>query len=217
MLRSDRSSRAALTSTSRMSSALAWTALAATTAVLLTACASGEPEPSASASPSPSASATAEPTASPSETAAPEETATPFAVDCDALITLEQLYAFNPNFGVDPSYAPDAAPMTTVVEQGGTACGYLNQTSGDYLQVAVATPTAAGLEAAANAAAEQSTPVPTYGTPPDVEGYFAQSGNLGQVQLFTGPYWVVIESPLLFEPGDAEQLAAAVRGNLPAA
>lgn len=205
MLRSERSSRAALT----------WTALALTSAALLTACAPGAAEPSAS--PSPTASPTSEPTAAPTETAAPEETAAPFEIACDELLTLDQLYAFNPNFGNDPSYTPDTPTITQVVEQGGTACGYLNQTSGDYLQVAVATPTAASLEAMAGAAAETSTPVPTYGTPPEVEGYFMQSGNSGQVQVFRGPYWVVMESSLLFEPGDAEPLVSAVLGNLPAA
>ncbi|MDR5701807.1 iron ABC transporter ATP-binding protein [Agromyces aerolatus] len=205
MLRSDRPSRAALT----------WIALAAATGALLTGCTPGEAEPTAT--PSPTASATPEPTTPPTETAAPEESSPPFAIDCDALLTLEQLYVFNPNFGVDPSYEPDSATITQVVEQGGTACGYLNQTSGDYLQIAVATPTAAVTEAMAGAAASQSTPVPTYGTPPDVEGYFSQSGVEGQVQLFSGPYWVVMESSLLYEPGDAEQLAADVLGNLPAA
>lgn len=205
MLRSDRSSRAALT----------WTALAVTSAALLTGCAPGDADPSASLSPS--ASATSEPTPAPTETAAPEETSPPFAIACDALLTLDQLYAFNPNFGNDPSYTPDTATITQVVEQGGTACGYLNQTSGDYLQVAVATPTATSLEAMAGAAAETSSPVPTYGTPPEVEGYFKQAGNSGQVQVFRGPYWIVMESSLLFEPGDAEPLVADVLGNLPAA
>lgn len=204
MLRSDRPSRAVLT----------WIALSAASAALLAGCASGEAEPSATPTPKPTATAT--PTPEPTETAAPEEPATPFAIACDALLTLDQLYAFNPNFGVDPEYSPDSATVAKVVEQGGTACGYLNQTSGDYLQIAVATPSPSGIEAMAGAAASQSTPVPTYGTPPEVEGYFTQAGNEGQVQLFRGPYWIVMESSLLFEPGDAEVLVSDVLGNLPA-
>jgi hypothetical protein len=205
MLRSDRSSRAALT----------WTALAVTSAALLTGCAPGDADPSAS--PSPSASATSEPTPAPTETAAPEETSPPFAIACDALLTLDQLYAFNPNVSADPGYTPSSASITAVVDEGGTACGYVNQTSGEVIEVAVATPTASVLEAMAGAAAETSTPVPTYGTPPEVEGYFMQSGNTGRVQVFRGPYWIVMESALLFEPGDAEPLVSAVLGNLPAA
>ena len=35
--------------------------------------------------------------------------------------------------------------------------------------------------------------------------------------MFHGPYWIVIDSAALFEPGDAQQLVAAVLANLPAA
>jgi len=206
MLRSAPSFRATLTC-----------AALAATALLLAGCAADD-APASSPAPSSSAggSATAAPT-EPAETAAPEETATPFSIDCEALVTLEQLYAFNPNVGVDPAYTPDGATVTKVVDQGGTACGYLNQTSGDVLQVAVATPPASVIDAMAGAAAEQSHAVPTYGTPPAVEGYFTQSGNAGEAQVFSGPYWIVIESSLLYEPGDAQQLVADVLGNLPAA
>lgn len=220
MLRSDRSSRAAVTPVEPRPAALAkraagWAALAVGTVALLTACSPGAAEPTPSASPS--ASATSEPTPEPTETAPPEETATPFAIGCDALLTLEQLYTFNPNYSADPGYAPSAATITKVVEHGGTACGYVNQTSGDVIAVAVATPTASQLETLGNSAASTSTAVPTYGTPPDVEGYFTQSGNEGEAQIFTGPYWIVLNSPALFEPGDAQQLVADVIGNLPAA
>jgi hypothetical protein len=188
--------------------------LAAASVLALTACSPGEAAPSES--PSPSATATTEPTTTPTETAPPEETATPFAIDCDALLTIDQLYAFNPNFSVDPGYAPGGGAVAEVVAQGGTACGYINQSSGEVIAIAVATPTAAALEERGNAAASTSTAVPTYGTPPDAEGYFTQAGGQGQAQVFAGPYWIVLESPVLFEPGDAQQLVADVRGNLPA-
>jgi hypothetical protein len=217
MLRSDRSFRAAVTprTTTLAKRSLSVALLAVGTAALLTACSPGDAEPTPS--PTTSASPTASPTAEPTETAAPEETAPPFAIGCDALLTLEQLYEFNPNYSVDPGYTPSAATITQVVEHGGTACGYVNQTSGDVVAVAVATPTASQLETLGNSAASTSTAVPTYGTPPDVEGYFTQSGNEGEAQIFTGPYWIVLNSPALFEPGDAQQLVADVIGNLPAA
>ena len=61
-----------------------------------------------------------------------------------------------------------------------------------------------------------SKPVPTYGTPPEVEGYFAQAGGTGEAQVFPGPYWIVVDSVALFEPGDAQQLVAAVLRQPPA-
>jgi hypothetical protein len=45
----------------------------------------------------------------------------------------------------------------------------------------------------------------------------AQAGGVGEAQVFQGPYWIVIQSPALFEPGDAAQLVTSVLENLPAA
>jgi hypothetical protein len=142
----------------------------------------------------------------------------PFEIACDALLTADQLYAFNPNVGADPGYQPSGGDIASLVEEdAGTACGYLNQTSGEIIEVGVATPTTAAGEARRNQAALSSKPVPTYGTPPDVEGYFTQSGGTGEAQVFQGPYWIVIQSPALFEPGDAQQLVSSVLANLPSA
>ncbi|MFD4422800.1 iron ABC transporter ATP-binding protein [Agromyces sp. NPDC058484] len=189
--------------------------VAAASVALLSGCVGGTPEPTATAA-APT-TAPASPTAAP----APTETAEPpipFEISCDALVTAEQLYAFNPNFGVDPGHEPTAAAVVALVEEdAGTACGYLNQTSGEVIEVAVATPTEQAGETRRNDAALTSKPVPTYGTPPDVEGYFVQAGGSGEAQVFHGPYWIVVDSPALFEPGDAQQLVASVLGNLPAA
>ena len=189
--------------------------VAAASVALLSGCVGATPESTETA---------AAPTApAESPTTAPEPTETseppiPFEISCDALLTAEQLYAFNPNFGADPGYEPSAASVVTLVEEdAGTACGYLNQTSGEIIEVAVATPTEQAIEARKNSAALTSKPVPTYGTPPDVEGYFLQAGGMGEAQVFHGPYWIAIDSPVLFEPGDAQQLMASVLENLPAA
>jgi hypothetical protein len=188
--------------------------LAAASVALLAGCA---PDPAA---PTETAAPTAAP-GSPTAAPAPTETSeppTPFEISCDALVTADQLYAFNPNVGTDPAYEPTAANVVALVEEdAGTACGYLNQSSGEVIEVAVATPTEAAGEARRNAAALSSKPVPTYGTPPDVEGYFVMAGGTGEAQVFHGPYWIVVDSAALFEPGDAQQLIAAVVANLPAA
>ncbi|WP_165314423.1 iron ABC transporter ATP-binding protein [Agromyces protaetiae] len=188
-------------------------------ALALTACAADTPNPAETETPGASAAPTDAPggeTIAP-ETTAPEETSPPFAIACDALLTPDQVYAFNPNFGTDPAYAPDAAAVTAVVELGGTACGWLNQTSGEVVEIAVATPSASALAAATSQAAMSSNPVPTYGTPPETSGFFSQSGGRGTAIVFTGRYEVVVSSAALFEPGDAQQLVASVLDNLPAA
>src|SRR5262245_20868958 len=72
----------------------------------LTGCGAGaapgaSSEPTGPATPHPSAAETPAP-----PTTEPAETPTPYAVDCDALLTPDQVYAFNPNYGSDPGYAP---------------------------------------------------------------------------------------------------------------
>ncbi|ANJ27595.1 hypothetical protein ATC03_13635 [Agromyces aureus] len=193
------------------------TMLVAAAVALLSGCSptGAEPTPSASA-PASGSPAASDPAVTPEPTESVDPP-TPFAIACDALATPDQLYAFNPNFGAAPDYAPTAATIKTVAtDAAGTACGYLNQTSGDLIEVAVATPSATALTAYANEAAASSTAVPTYGTPPAVTGFFEHSGSNGQVQVFTGAYWVVLDSVEFFEPGDAQRLVEAVLANLPA-
>ncbi|MDF0514751.1 iron ABC transporter ATP-binding protein [Agromyces sp. H3Y2-19a] len=189
--------------------------IVAAAALALTGCAQDAPDPSGSATPPP-ASEAPEPGASESPVPT-EEPATPFEIACDVLLTPDDVYAFNPNYSPAPGYEPQADGITGVADEAGTTCGLVNQTNGALIEVAVATPPESALEARKNDAALSSHPVPTYGTPPDVEGYFERTGENGEAQVFTGPYWIVIASTELVEPGDAQTLVSAVIANLEAA
>lgn len=189
--------------------------VAAASVMLLSGCVPESPAATETAAP-PSGSATPAPSGEPTESPAPTEEPTPFAIACDALVTNEQMYQFNPNFGNDPGYSPSAAGVVAVVDGAGTACGWINQTSGDVIEIGVATLPPTALEQRKNEAALGSNVVPTYGTPPEIEGYFRQVAGNGEAQVFRGTYWIVIDSVALFEPGDAQQLVTAVLGNLPA-
>ncbi|WP_426623494.1 iron ABC transporter ATP-binding protein [Leifsonia sp. McL0607] len=157
---------------------------------------------------------TSAPVATPTPT--PTLPPTPVALTCDQIVTADQLYAYNPNFSADPGYAPKAGSLEKqIADWKGVTCAWQNQTSGDVVQIAVAQPPADQLESLKNAAITAAQPVPTYGTPPQVEGYF-KAGQPGQVQIFRGPYWIVAESTAFFEPGDAAPLMHSVLGNLPA-
>ncbi|WP_022888407.1 hypothetical protein [Agromyces italicus] len=167
----------------------------------------------------PSASETGAPgeSAGPGESGAPVEEPTPFEIACDELLSADEVYAFNPSFGAAPDSEPVSAGALGIAEESGTTCGLLNQTSGALIEFGVATPPQGALEARKNDAALGSKPVPTYGTPPDVEGYFTASGEHGEAQVFTGPYWIVVDSVDFVEPGDAQRLLASILENLAAA
>lgn len=184
--------------------------VAAASVLLLAGCSGIMPRsttpPAASESPAATATGAAEPTEEP----------IPFEVACDELLSADDVYAFNPNYGTDPGHEPSADGVVGVVDEAGTACGLLNQSDGSVIEFGVATPPAGALETRRGDAALNSHVVPTYGTPPDVEGYFSRTGDVGEAQVFTGPYWVVIGSTALIEPGDAQTLITAMLANLPA-
>jgi hypothetical protein len=139
------------------------------------------------------------------------------ALTCSQLITADQIYAFNPNFGTDPGYSPKAGSLAAkVASYKGLTCAWLNQTSGDVIEVAVARPPAGDLTSLKNAAVTNSQSVPTYGVPPQVdEAYFAMRGSAGEVQVFRGSYWITAFSTAFAEPGDPAPLIQNVLDNLP--
>ncbi|MFF2275015.1 iron ABC transporter ATP-binding protein [Agromyces sp. NPDC058126] len=167
-----------------------------------------EPAPPAD---DPSAAAT-----DPGASEAPAEEPTPFEIACDELLSADDVYAYNPNLGNAPDYEPAADGVLGVEEEAGTTCGLLNQTSGALIEFGVATPPEGALEGRKNDAALGSKPVPTYGTPPEVEGYFSVTDEQGEAQVFSGQYWIVVESAEFVEPGDAQVLVAAILENLAA-
>lgn len=173
-------------------------------AVLLSGCTTPEPSPTPShsggtAGGSPSATTSAEPSASPPSSSAPVDIA------CDALITPQAMYDFNPNFSLLASWAPDAGtPAADALAAEGVACRWKNDTSGEAFDVSVASPGADALAARKSDAASGTST--SYG---GAEGYFAVSGGVGEATAFEGPYWVVARSTYFAAPADAQSLLEA--------
>jgi hypothetical protein len=182
-------------------------------ALVLTGC-----TPAASAPPS----STPEPV--PSDSAAPVETPTPtptavtsepIDIGCDAVITLDDMYAFNPNISSVADPVPTAGSKASeIAAMDGLVCQWSNNSSNTTIDVAVAKLSEDQLTDLMNLAVTESVQVPTYGAPP-VEGYFTVVENQGEAQVFSGSYWVTLRSADFFEPGDAEQLAKAAVSHLP--
>jgi len=160
-----------------------------------------------SAAPTPTASETPEPTGTP----APVNVGTPVTIDCDELISPDAMYAFNPNFGLSESYkAAAGTEAATIVEAKGLACQWVNQTSGEIVQVAVADLPAEQITALKNNYVMNSNSVPTYG----VEGYFQVEGTVGVAEAFSDSYWISATSDFFLEPGDAEPIISAALAGL---
>jgi hypothetical protein len=153
----------------------------------------------------PSAASTPTPTSTP--TVAP--TGQPFVENCGILITPNQLYAYNPNYVVDPNYAPKLGTFASAVKgQLGQTCGWINESSGDILEVAVAAPTPSAL-ASAKTAAAGGAPISAYGE----QGYFAVKDGIGSAQIFMGRLWLVVSSPEFATVDDANAIFPVVVHN----
>ena len=172
--------------------------------------ASAAPSATATATAAPTETATAEPTATPTPPPAPE--GTPVALTCDQVLTADDVYALNPNFGTDPGYAATSPIAITAATYSGVSCGWLNQSSGEVIEVAIAMPNEALANTLKDAALADGEIVPTYGTAPEVEGYFSASTSTAQV--FTKGYWVAVADPGMIEPGDAGPVLDAVLAKL---
>lgn len=103
------------------------------------------------------------------------------------------MYEFDPNFGLLANYSPPAGSFgSTAVANSGIACGWVQQTSGEMIEIAVARPAEAVLAELKAAAGG--------------DGSFSSAGGAGTVQRFTGPYWVSATSTYFFKAGDAQLL-----------
>ncbi|MCX7521152.1 iron ABC transporter ATP-binding protein [Microbacterium sp. STN6] len=188
---------------------------------LLAACAS---TPETTHSPSSSTTSKAKPGKTHSDppvaSSTPTPKPTPVTLSCDQLMTRDQVYALpgaGPNIGTDPAYAPEKDSLAaTIVADAGVACGWMNQTSNDKIAFAVARPAASELDALKDKAISSSDAVPTYGVPPEVEGYFTARGGVGEVQVFSHGYWIVGTSTTFLEPGEPAPWISDMLGNLPA-
>ncbi len=166
--------------------------------VLLVGCTTPDPAPTPTPSATPSESDSPTPTPEPTQT----PSSTPVDIPCDELVSLQAMYDFNPNFSLLSSWTPDAGtPAREALDAHGVACRWQNDTSGDTIDVSVASFDEGGISAKqADAASGTST---SY-------GYFVAAGGVGTATAFDGSYWVVIRSAWFSAPGDAEQLVESV-------
>jgi hypothetical protein len=174
--------------------------------------ASGSASAPATGGSSSSATASASATATPTPTPTPAGTA--IALTCAELLTPDDVYAFNPNYGTDPAYQPTSASAKTAASFQGLTCGLLNQTGGGTIEISLAQPNAVLMTQQQDKAVASSKIVPTYGTPPAAQGFFVVAGGTGEAQVFTDTYWLTISSSDFAEPGDAESLVSAALGHL---
>jgi hypothetical protein len=154
-----------------------------------------------------SAPSSASATFSPTPTAS--STAPKFVEDCTILFTSEQVYAYNPNYVVDPRYSPKAGSVSAdVAADAGQTCGWINETSGTEIEIAVATPLPSDL-AQAKSTASTGAPISAAGK----HGFFTVKHGVGSAQFFFGSLWLVVSSDDFATDADAAAVYPTVVQN----
>jgi hypothetical protein len=149
-------------------------------------------------------------------TATPTPTPTPVALKQGEVWSAQQVYDFNPNFSADPSYKLKAdGPAAPLVKLDGVSYGWVNQTSGDTIEIAVAHPSADNIDQFKGQIATSSQQVPIDGAPDGTISFFDVAAGVGTLEVFTNNgYWFEVDSKTFLEPGDSYQIATDVMGNL---
>lgn len=132
------------------------------------------------------------------------------SIDCDELVTLEELYDWNPNVSADPSHLPTDS-VRRALDLGGISCGWVNQTSGVRFNLALVILPPDRADAAMSELAATSRVARVAG----LEAYFVSNEGVGKVDAFSGSYWLTIESSEFVAPEDAEALLSSVVNSLP--
>ena len=125
-------------------------------------------------------------------------------IACTDLVSDQVLYDWGSgNWALDPeaTFAP-GTPAADAVERFGTACGWVNLTSGETMTVSVAALSPDELGPLKSGIASTSSPVTTYG----VDAYFASTGGTGTINVFSGKYWLSASSTWFFEASDAQPI-----------
>lgn len=165
-----------------------------------------------SVSPSSSSPGEAPPALSPSPSPSLDqgEPAVPVSIPCTSVISAQSMYDFGPNFALVSSFTPPSSSLAArAAASSGTVCRWVNETSGEAIDVSIAKPSSVDFESLL-AQARAGTPVPRSSG----ETFFSSVDGAGTAQSFQGRYWITVGSVYF---GSADDLAPLLDEALSAA
>lgn len=137
--------------------------------------------------------------------------------ECGDVLSDDDIYAYNPIFSAVASPTPAAGSLLErAADLDGTTCRWVNNSSGEALDIAVAVPGETELAELQDEAESSATPAPSLSDPPAVEAYFDRVGDVGTGQVFADGRWIVLSDPAFLEAGDLEELVSTVLANVSA-
>lgn len=126
----------------------------------------------------------------------------PVGHTCQNLISLQALYDFNPNFSLTTSQKPIQPTVSAPYERlAGITCLYMNQTSGEVIQLSIAKITEDALQIPGTAFATAGRPVSTLSNI-HIKVFFEENNGNFIFRLVNGNYLLAVSSALLSSAED---------------
>jgi hypothetical protein len=137
----------------------------------------------------------------------------PVGLSCSVLLPDSFIFEVGPNFARSDDYVPSGESTDGyIAANSGLACRILNLSGGDHIDVAVAKLNAAGIADLTNDFSSTQAEVSDFGS--NVRGFFTDAGGVGQANVITDSYWVVVSSPLFSQARDSAPIIAEVLSKL---
>ena len=171
--------------------------------------------PTGTSGPSTDSTAGSAPAVTPSDSVPSTSTSTPrigqpIGLTCQDLLSVQDLYAFNPNFSFSEGAAPVSGSLgEKIVNEQGISCQYLNLSSGETIVISVAKLSSPEIADHVIDIGNSSSPTVALGSFPNKGAFFSSTDGVGTVNLFSNQYWVSATSRWFTQPEDAVRFLEA--------
>jgi hypothetical protein len=134
----------------------------------------------------------------------------PVSFSCEQLIPLQALYDFNPNYALDSSRSPrDGSPEKQIQDLRGLVCIFVNLSTGDEIQIAVAQLDPSGIKEVTAKLEKTDPPTTSFTQSAEAKSFFSVTQGIGVAQVVTSKYWIVCSSTSLTTAEDLAPLVDA--------
>ena len=127
--------------------------------------------------------------------------------NCEEVISLQELYDFNPNFALDqtsPALSKEIVNNFDSVQ--GLTCVYKNLTNGELIQLSLAKISDASIPYLKQLLSESGQNTGNISVSEDSS--FTSQDGIGTSQILFRNYWISVSSQSFLSPSDAEQFVA---------
>ena len=168
--------------------------------ILLTSCATSETEPVAPVSSKVATTPKTQVTSLPVEDGIVGVTT---GMDCSTLISIEDLYKYNPSYSLDPSFSPQPGSLAKLAtDYKGISCTFINLSSGDSFTISLAKFAPESFNVFKQKRVEGSTQVSSESIPSSFIGLFVSGTNGGTLEILGNDYWLSATAPWAQTPED---------------